>query len=215
MVMNIVIVDDHEIFRKGLKVVLSRLHYITHIWEAENGEQFLSMLKKHSPDIALLDIEMPGINGIEATQKALDIQPELKIIALTMFNDDKYIEEMLEAGARGFLLKNVTKQILDKAIQTVAAGNNYFSDELMNFFAKRLTSETKHDNRKPDFTPREFEILQLICEGFNNKHISEKLHISERTVIGHKSNLLLKTDCKSTAEMIAHTIKNQWIKINT
>lgn len=212
--MNIIIIDDHEIFRKGLKVVLNRLNYITNIWEAENGEQFLALIQKHSPDIALLDIEMPGINGIEATHKALEIQPELKIIALTMFNDDKYIEEMLEAGARGFLLKNVTKQILDKAIQTVAEGNNYFSDELMNFFARRITSETKPDIRKPDFTPREFEILQLICEGFDNKHISEKLNISERTVIGHKSNLLLKTGCKSTAEMIAYAIKNQWININ-
>ncbi len=210
---KIIIADDHEIFRKGLKVVLSRLKNVEIVGEATSGEEVIHMLEDSEADIVLMDIEMPGMNGIEATRQITQKFPDVKVLALTMFNNDHYIQDMLDAGARGFLLKNVTKDILDKALNSVAAGNTYYSDELFNFFTKRITAETV--NSKPELllTRREKEILQFICDGLSNKDISEKLNISERTVIGHKSNLLSKTGCKNTVALISYSIKNKLIQV--
>ncbi|MFO7656566.1 MAG: response regulator transcription factor [Bacteroidales bacterium] len=210
---KIIIADDHEIFRKGLRIVLSRLKNIIIIGEASSGREVLDILQSALADIVLMDIEMSDINGIEATKVISKMYPGVKVIALTMFNNDHYIQDMLDAGAKGFLLKNVTKGILEKALNTVLAGNTYYSDELFNFFTKKITSEPAQV--KPDFlfTKREKEILQLICEGFSNTDIADKLFICERTVIGHKSNLLAKTGCKSTASLISYALKNKLIQV--
>jgi NarL family two-component system response regulator LiaR len=210
---RVVIADDHEIFRKGLKNVLSRLKYVDLVGEAENGKEVISIVKKKNIDIILMDIEMPEMNGIEATRRILTLKPDMKIVALTMFNDEQYIEDMLDAGAKGFLLKNVTKQILDKAIRTIAEGNNYYSDELFSFFTKKIAGEKSSKDIELNLTKREKEILQLICEGLNNEEIADKLSISERTVIGHKSNLLAKTNCRSTPSLISYSIKNHLVKL--
>jgi NarL family two-component system response regulator LiaR len=210
---RVVIADDHEIFRKGLKNVLSRLKYVDLVGEAENGKEVISIVKKKNIDIILMDIEMPEMNGIEATRRILTLKPDMKIVALTMFNDEQYIEDMLDAGAKGFLLKNVTKQILDKAIRTIAEGNNYYSDELFSFFTKKVAGEKSSKDIELNLTKREKEILQLICEGLNNEEIADKLSISERTVIGHKSNLLAKTNCRSTPSLISYSIKNHLVKL--
>ncbi len=210
---KIIIADDHEIFRKGLKAVLSRLKNIEIVGEATSGLEVINILESSAADIVLMDIEMPEMGGIEATKNISLNYPEVKVLALTMFNNDHYIQDMLDAGAKGFLLKNVTKGILDKALNTVAAGNTYYSDELFNFFTKKITSEVVSQKQKIQFTKREKEILQFICDGLANKDIAEKLFISERTVIGHKSNLLAKTNCKSTAALISHAIKNKLIHV--
>jgi len=210
---KLVIADDHEIFRKGLKNVLSRLKYIDLVGEAVNGKEVINIVKRKNIDIILMDIEMPEMNGIEATRKILAIKPDVKIVALTMFNDEQYIQDMLDAGAKGFLLKSITKQILDKAIRTIAEGNNYYSDELFSFFTKKVAGEKSSKDTELQLTKREKEILQLICEGLNNEEIADKLSISERTVIGHKSNLLAKTNCKSTPSLISYSIKNHIVKL--
>jgi NarL family two-component system response regulator LiaR len=210
---RVVIADDHEIFRKGLKNVLSRIKYVDLVGEAENGKEVINIVKKKNIDIILMDIEMPEMNGIEATRRILTLKPNMKIVALTMFNDEQYIEDMLDAGAKGFLLKNVTKQILDKAIRTIAEGNNYYSDELFSFFTKKIAGEKSSKDIELNLTKREKEILQLICEGLNNEEIADKLSISERTVIGHKSNLLAKTNCRSTPSLISYSIKNHLVKL--
>lgn len=211
---NIIIVDDHEIFRNGLKMVLNRLKYVNILAEASNGKEFLELLPDHHPDIVLMDIEMPVMNGIEATEKAMKEYPGLKIIALTMFNDDEYIQSMIDAGVKGFLIKNIKKDILDRALQEVSNGGNYYSQELMQFFTRRLTKED--DKSKEDelnITKREKEILQLMAEGMNNKEIADSLFVSERTIIGHKSNLLAKTGCKNTIGLLAYAIKNKLVEI--
>ncbi len=208
---RVIIADDHEIFRKGLKAVLARLKDIEIVGEATTGKAVLEMLNELQADIVLMDIEMPEMNGIEATRKATLLFPDLKVVALTMFNNDHYIQDMLDAGARGFLLKNVTKDILDKALHTIASGNTYYSDELFNFFTRKIATDNTPAKDEPDLTKREKEILQLICEGMTNADIAEKLNISERTVIGHKSNLLAKTSCKSTAALISYSIKNKLV----
>lgn len=210
---KIIIVDDHEIFRNGLKMVLGKLSYVNLIGEADNGATFIEILKKEKPEIVLLDIEMPVMNGIEAAGKALAIYPDLKIIALTMFNDDEYVKSMMDVGVKGFLIKNINKDTLDKAILTVNNGGNYYSEELFEFFSKQMTKEKKSDEKFIDLTRREKEILQLLCEGLSNKEIADELFVSERTVLGHKTNLLFKTNCKNSLSLMAYAIRHNLVVI--
>jgi len=211
--LKILIVDDHEFFRNGLKMVVNRLKYATVVGEASNGQEFIELQKEKEADLVLLDIQMPIMNGIEASEIATKEFPELKIVILTMFDDEEYIEKMMDIGVHGFLLKNITKDLLDQALQSIAAGNTYYSPELWSYFGKKFSEQKKEEKTDLQFTPREKEILQLICDGLSNKEISEELFISERTVIGHKSNLLAKTNCKSTISLLSFAIKNKLVKI--
>jgi DNA-binding NarL/FixJ family response regulator len=211
--LKIFIVDDHEFFRNGLKMVVNRLKYAKVTGEAANGKEFLEMLGKEEPDIVLIDIQMPLMNGIEATRLALEEYPDLKIVALTMFDDEEYVQSMIDAGAKGFLLKNITKEILDQALQAIQSGKNYYSPELFNFFTKKVVSEPRYDEEEVQLTRREKEILQLICDGLTNKEIADRLFISERTVVGHKSNLLAKTNTKSSVGLLSYAIRNKLVEV--
>lgn len=212
--LKIAIIDDHEIFRNGLKMVLGKLKYTKVVIDASSGIEFLENIKDTEIDIALMDIEMPVMNGVETTKKALELNPNLKIVALTMFNDDEYVQSMIDAGVKGFLIKNISKEILDKALKTISSGNTYYSEELWDFFTRKMVQE----NEKPKdndlkLTRRENEILQLLAEGYSNKEIADKLFVTERTVVGHKSNLLSKTGCKSTISLLSYSIKNKLVVI--
>lgn len=211
--LKIFIVDDHEFFRNGLKMVINRLKYAKVTGEAVNGKEFLELLPKDEPDIVLIDIQMPLMNGIDATRAALEEYPYLKIVALTMFDDEEYVQSMIDAGAKGFLLKNITKDILDQALQAIQSGKNYYSPELFEFFTKKVVREPRSDEEDIQFTRREKEILQLICDGLSNKEIADKLFISERTVVGHKSNLLAKTNCKSSVGLLSYAIKHRLVEV--
>ncbi len=211
---RLMIVDDHEIFRAGLKMALSKLKYIQIVGEAGNGKEFLDLLRTTPVDIVLLDIQMPLLNGIDAAREALSLHPELKIIALTMFNDESYIQSMMDVGAKGFLIKNINKDTLDKAIQMVNMGGNYYSEELFNFFTRKVTHEEKPHRVEIQLTNREREVLQFLAEGLSNKEIADKMYLSERTVVGHKTNILAKTGCKNTVNLLAFAIKNDLIKLS-
>jgi DNA-binding NarL/FixJ family response regulator len=211
--LKIFIVDDHEFFRNGLKMVINRLKYAKVVGEASNGKEFLDLLSKNEPDIVLIDIQMPLMNGIEATHLALEEYPDLKIVALTMFDDEEYVQSMIDAGAKGFLLKNITKEILDQALTAIQSGKNYYSPELFNFFTKKVVSEPRRDDEEVQLTRREKEILQLICDGLTNKEIADRLFISERTVVGHKSNLLAKTNTKSSVGLLSYAIRNRLVEV--
>ena len=211
--LNIIIVDDHEFFRNGLKMVINRLKYAKVIGEASTGSEFLELLRQKEPDIVLIDIQMPVMYGIEATRRALEEFPDLKIVALTMFDDEEYVQSMIDAGAKGFLLKNITKEVLDQALQALQAGKNYYSPELWEFFTRKVVSEPKPEDEEVQLTRREKEILALICDGLSNKEIADRLSISERTVIGHKSNLLSKTNTKSSVGLLSYAIKNKLVEI--
>lgn len=208
---KVLIVDDHEIFRNGLKMVLGKLKYVELAGEAENGQEFIDFLGKEVPDIVLLDIEMPVLNGVEAAKIAIKKYPKLKIIALTMFGEDDYIQSMLDVGAKGFLMKNINKETLDKAILTVHNGGNYYSEELFEFFTKQFKKEKESPEEELNLTRREKEILQLLCEGLSNKEIADALFISERTVLGHKTNLLTKTNTKNSLSLMAYAIKKKLV----
>jgi len=210
--LDVYLVDDHSLFREGLKFLLSDLDFIQEIYEAENGAQFIEKLKETPADMALLDIEMPVINGIEATMQALRIQPSLKIIALSMYSDESYYSRMIEAGVCGFLLKNSNFAEVKKAIIDVSAGKNYFSLEILQSILTRMKQkETNQPNN--ELTDRETEILFHICKGLSNSEIAEKLTISKRTVDKHRENLLQKTQSKNTANLVIFAIKNGYFNI--
>lgn len=210
---KIIIVDDHEFFRNGLKMVVNRLKYASVIGEASNGKEFIELQRESPADMVLLDLQMPIMNGIEASEIAISEFPDLKIVILTMFDDEEYIDKMMNIGVHGFLLKNITKELLDQALQSIAAGNTYYSPELWSYFGKKFSEQKKEEGPDLQFTRREKEVLQLICDGLSNREIAEELFISERTVVGHKSNLLSKTNCKSTISLLSFAIKNKLVTI--
>ena len=209
---RVTIVDDHEIFRSGLKMVINKLGYAKVVAEAADGVEFLELLEQEETDIVLMDIEMPRMNGIEATKKAIERMPSIKIIALTMFKEDAYIQSMIEAGVKGFLIKNIRKEVQDRALQAVYNGKTYYSEELWDYFTKSVTKEDKPGSDLA-LTKRELEVLLLMAEGLNNKEIGERLFVSERTIVGHKSNLMAKTNTKNTVSLLAFAIRNGLIQI--
>ncbi|MFA5971110.1 MAG: response regulator transcription factor [Lentimicrobiaceae bacterium] len=211
---DIIIVDDHLIFRQGLKSLLTNENIANVIGEASDGNEFIALLLHLKPDLVLLDIDMPHMNGIESAQKALELMPDLKIIIFTMFRDEEYYYEMSNLGVMGFILKSSGISELERAIQEVMMGECYFSNELLRRVIKNLSS--KNTRKKPgieDLTAREKEVLQNICLGLNDKEIAEKLYISPKTVKSHRSNLLEKTGCRNTPGLILFAIKNKMVNI--
>jgi DNA-binding NarL/FixJ family response regulator len=211
---DIIIVDDHLIFRQGLKSLITAENFATVIGEASNGKEFLELLSFLKPDLVLMDIDMPHMNGIDATQRALEIIPDLKIIIFTMFGDEEYYYKMIDLGVKGFILKSSGINELEKAIHDVMIGESYFSNELLrkiinNFSRKNLQKSTENSG----LTERELEILQQICLGLNNEEIAHKLFISATTVKTHRSNLLEKTGCKNTPALILYAIKHKMVHL--
>lgn len=209
--MEILLVDDHTLFRNGLKMLLDTLPGYEVTGEASNGKEFLGLIAKYDYDIVFLDIEMPEINGIEAARRAIEIKPELKIITLSMYGDEEYYDQMVEAGAKGFLLKNTNLQEVKTAIDTVMNGGNYFSQELMQSLLRNYKSIKEVKEPEAELSEREIEILLLICSGLSNQEIGDKLFISKRTVEKHRANIHYKTNCKNTAGLVMYAIKNQLI----
>ncbi len=211
---KIFIVDDHKIFRDGLRLLLDEFDYVEVIGEASNGKEFLELIEKKLPDIVLMDINMPGMNGIEASQQALAKYPELKIIALTSFADDGYIEQMISSGVEGYMLKRSNIEDFEKAIQKVSDGGNYFSEEIIKVITRNLHKSKTISNEKKiysSFTNREKQILQLICNGLNNEKIADKLCLSTKTVEKHKSSLFFKTGTFNTVNLVIYAFKNQLV----
>jgi DNA-binding NarL/FixJ family response regulator len=211
--LDILIVDDHKLFREGLKILLKNLEEVREVREAPDGEIFLTMIKTYHPDLVLMDIEMPRINGIEATVKALELYPDLKIIALSMYGDEEYFQKMVDAGVCGFLLKNSEFSEVKKAITTVMQGNNYFTEEILYKLVSRFKTKPAQVESPVSLSDRELEILLLICKGLSNQEIADKLFISKRTVDHHRASLLTKTDTKNAASLVIYAIKNKMIEV--
>ena len=211
---NIILVDDHLILRQGIKSLITAENIAKVIGEASNGIELLELLKKHKPDIVIMDIDMPHMNGMEATQKALEMIPELKIIAFTMFGDEEYYYKMIDLGVKGFILKSSGIAELENAINGVMLGESYFSPEVLRKIINSMGRNKQVKNSlNVEFTSREIEVLQQICLGLNNEEIAEKLFISPKTIKSHRSNLLGKTGCKNTPTLILYAIKNNIVQI--
>jgi len=204
MRIKVIIADDHQLFREGLVNLLANSDEVEIVAKAE----------KYMPDLILMDIGMPIINGVEATQILHSKHPELKIIALSMHSDKHYIKGMLEAGASGYLLKNSTYNQLLDAIKTVYGGKKYLSEQITdvlidNYLGKNEVLPVK----APELTDREFEILKLYAEGKSAKEIAKQLFVSTKTVGTHKQNIMEKLHLKSTVEMAKYAIKNGIVSI--
>lgn len=209
---KILLADDHQLFRNGLKILLDAFDNFEISGEAGNGEEVLKIISGSDCHIILMDIDMPVMDGIEATRRVTEINPDIKIIALSMYGEEEYYHRMVEAGARGFLLKDSDINEVKDAIITVHNGGNYFSQELLQHVIQKIRSretETRHAN----LSRREKEVLLKICEGLSNQEIADRLFISKRTVDKHRANLLSKTASKNTASLILYAIKNKIIAI--
>jgi DNA-binding NarL/FixJ family response regulator len=207
---QIAVIDDHDLFREGIRLVLNQIEGFNVAYDTSNGNQFIEILDKTRIDIALMDIEMPVINGIQTTRKALQFKPELKVIALTMFSDTGHYMQMIQAGVKGFILKKANKFELEQAILTIHQGGNYFSQDILQKLAFQYSDKTTGNDR---LTGRETEIMVMICQGLTSQEISDHLHISIKTVETHRSNILLKAEVKNTAGLIVWAIKNQYYTI--
>jgi DNA-binding NarL/FixJ family response regulator len=208
---HVSIVDDHELFRDGLKLVLKQLSQDFSISEASNGQEFIKSLNDQVPDIVLMDINMPELNGRETTKRALEMYPDLKIVAVTMYGEENYYMQMIEAGVKGIILKKSGKYELEQAIQEVLGGGSFFSQEIMRKMAMRLNR--KNSNKYKTLTGRELEVLVMVCNGLANNEIAEKLFISPKTIEVHKSNIFKKTGVKNSAQLVIYAIKNGFIEI--
>lgn len=209
-IIRLIIADDHIIFRKGLRTILNELDEIKVVGEASNGHELLDQLKNQKADVVLMDIRMPVMDGIEATKKVSDHYPDVKVIALTMHEEIGYFNQMVEAGASGFLLKKTTRDELQKAIQMVIEGENYFSEEFISH--AQTFQKPRQKNPMIQLTDREEEVLSYICKGYSNAEIGKHLGVSIRTVDGHRARLLEKTGAKNSPHLVMFAIKNGLIK---
>lgn len=210
---NIILVDDHTLFRNGLRILLNNISEYTISGEAANGQEFLDLLETQSPDLVLLDIDMPVMDGIEAAKLALRKYPNLKIITLSMYGEEDYYYKMVNAGVKGFLLKNSDINEVKTALNTVFEGGSYFSSELLLTLVNSLRSSSKNHEKQNVLSERETEILILICQGLSNHEIADQLFISKRTVDKHRANILEKSQSKNTAQLVMYAIRNKLVEI--
>jgi DNA-binding NarL/FixJ family response regulator len=208
---KIAIIDDHDLFREGIKLVLGQIETFEVVFDSSNGLSFMEFLKNSSPDVILMDVNMPVIDGIETTKKAIELHPNLNVIALTMFSDTTHYTRMINAGVKGFILKKSNKFELEQAIKTVYSGGNYFSQEILQKMAFKSVNFSS-DSEK--FTIRELEVINLICKGFTSQEISEKLFISVKTVEVHRTNIFRKSEVRNIGELIVWAIKNNYFSID-
>ena len=206
-----VIADDHNLFRKGISSMFADNPSISIIGEASNGQELLNMLKDIHPDLILMDLKMPGMDGIEATEHIKAKYPDIKIIVLSMYEDERFIIHLLELGVNGYLLKNAEPEEMEYTIETVMTKDFCFNDQITNIMRKNLFGTRKgkpNFDTNVEFTPRELQILKLVCKEMTNTEIGRELHLSSRTVEGHRKKILEKTGAKNTAGMVYFAIKN-------
>lgn len=218
---RIALVDDHSLFRNGLKMLLSSRADFQIVADVAGGKEFLSTMSESHPDVVFMDYSMPEMNGAETTRQALTEMPNMKIISLSMFGDNAYYTDMVESGAKGFLLKDSPFDEVVEAIETVCAGGTYICSALLKSFSESMRRNPEsigasvQDNiAEPDrLSEREEEILIAICRGLSTQEIADELFISKRTVDKHRANILEKSGCKNTASLVVYAIKHGIVEI--
>ncbi|PLW94513.1 MAG: DNA-binding response regulator [Marinilabiliales bacterium] len=203
---KVLLVDDHQIILDGIKSLLENADEIQVVATANDGNEALNTLKLITIDVILMDIDMPKLNGIDATRQIHEKYKDVRVIMLTMHNESAMIKNLIEIGAYGYLLKNSSKEELLDAICKVAKGEKYFSSEVTMSLLNPEKSKTS--DIQIDFTQREIEIIQLLADGHTNKEIGVKLFISHRTVDTHRTNILKKVGVNNVAGLISFAIKN-------
>lgn len=213
---KVALADDHKLFREGIRFIIEQMDGLEVAFEVANGAELLEALSDNIPDVVLLDLDMPELDGIEVLKSLRPDRPDIKVIILSMHSDQKMVAHLMELGANGYLLKDTTHEELEKAIKSVEAEGHYFNEFVSQAMLKGLMNKTK---TKPslktsvDLTPREMEVLELICQEFTAKEIADKLFISHRTAEGHRKNLIDKFGVKNTAGLVMKAIKEGIITV--
>jgi len=207
---RVVLADDHPLIRQGIIRILSEIPNIKIMGEAGDGRELLEILKKTTPDLVILDIKMPNLDGIEAARKIKDNFPQIKILFLTMFDERESVYQAISTGADGYLLKSDCDAELEHAITAIKGGKNYLSPllylDLTDLLFKKCREETAKRFEESSISPREREIIKLISEGKTSRQIGEKLFISERTVHRHRANIMRKLGLKRTIELAKYAV---------
>ena len=213
-VIRVGIADDHKIFRKGIILSLRQYTNISFVLEAENGEDLLEQLKTNQPDIVLLDLRMPGKDGIETTKEISKLYPAIKILIITMFEDERYVSHLMENGANGYLLKNAEPAEIKKAIMEAYVRGYYLNNFVNRILLKKSSARIKNApslNNEIVISEREKEVVSLICREFTASEIADKLSISPRTVESIKDRLMERFGLKNTAGLVFFAVKNELI----
>lgn len=210
---KIALVDDHTLFRTGLAGLLSQHEGFEVVADVGSGEEFLAILPTLDVDVVFMDISMPGIDGAETTRRALAERPDLRIVTLSMYGDEHYYTRMMESGASGFLLKDSDIEEVYSAVEVTMAGDSYFSSALLGTLTRNMSMLTVDEPDEDQLSNREVEILVEVCRGLSNQEIADKLFISKRTVDKHRANIMEKTGCKNTANLVVYAIKNHLVDL--
>ncbi|MEM9022957.1 MAG: response regulator transcription factor [Bacteroidota bacterium] len=211
------IADDHALFRRGLASMIAECSDIQLVSEAENGANLIDQLESDSehPDVILMDLKMPEMDGIEATKYIRNYFPNIKVIVLSMYDDEKFIIHLIEQGAHGYLLKDAEPEEVQRAIRAAMRNGYYFNDHISKVMLKGLIKKNKV---KPSFsknvklTGRQVEVLKMICKEMTNQQIAKRLCLSVRTVEGYRNSLLEKTNAKNTAGLVMFAVKNGYVE---
>ena len=210
---NILIADDHPLMIDGIKSSLEGIEDFEITAEANNGFQVLEILESGTPiDVILMDINMPKLDGLECTRQVVKKFPDVKVIALSQYDEKRFVKRMVKNGARGYLLKDAGKDQIEQAVRTVHAGEKFFSERLS---VRLVEQELKDENTSalfPKLTSREREVLNLICKEYSSQEISEKLFISFHTVESHRANLMYKAGVKNTAGLVRWAVENDFVE---
>ena len=223
---SIVIIDDHQLFREGVKRILDFESSFDVVAEGDDGSEAMDLVETHKPDVVIMDINMPNMNGVEATKMLVSRYPETKVIILSIHDDENYVQHALKTGAQGYLLKEMDADALIDAVRVVAEGGSYLHPKVTHNLVKeyrRLAADEGADRdsvhtieiRRPLhlLTRRECEVLQLLADGKSNRAIGETLYISEKTVKNHVSNILQKMNVNDRTQAVVLAIKNGWVEV--
>ncbi|MFJ8257638.1 response regulator [Peribacillus asahii] len=223
---NIVIIDDHQLFREGVKRILDFEASFDVVAEGDDGSEAMNLVENYHPDVVIMDINMPNVNGIEATQQLIQQYPETKVIILSIHDDENYVQHALKTGAQGYLLKEMDADALIEAVRVVADGGSYLHPKVTHNLVKEYRRLVSDENANQDtihapeirrplhlLTRRECEVLQLLADGQSNRAIGETLYISEKTVKNHVSNILQKMNVNDRTQAVVLAIKNGWVEV--
>ena len=222
MTIRVVIADDHALLRQGIRNVLELEPELTVLGEAADGEEAVRQVEELKPDVLLLDVNMPKGNGLEVTRRLKEAGSPVKIVVLTIHDDQNYVVELVKAGAAGYLLKDVEPSMLIQALKVVAAGETFIYPTLagkllgeINRQEERLLETTRiYERRKEErLTYRELDVLELICQGMSNNEVAQKLFLSEKTVKNHLTNIFRKLHVSDRTQAVLYAIKNKMVKI--
>jgi DNA-binding NarL/FixJ family response regulator len=215
---KLILADDHQMLREGFKIMMKKESEINLVAEAANGEQLLQEIEKHRPDVVITDIKMPGVSGIQVCRIISEKYPSIGVIALSTYDTDDFIVEMLDAGARGYLLKNTDRFEVIRAVKAVYEGGTYFCDHVTaNFHKMLLQTRHPHYNTKTavEFSDRELEIIKLSIKELTNKEIASLLSLSTRTVEAHKNRMQAKVEAKNMVGVIIYALRHNLISLET